>query len=380
MKFSFNPSPNYRKKQSTTDIMRDLTIALVAVLTFAAIWYGVSYGLAGRVILMTVFAVGAAMLTETAYFAITKSEHILHDVLHSYGWVTALIMVLITRIDVSYYAMVISVVVAIVFVKLVFGGFGQNIFNPAAFGAALIMNTFASSTAPEVTSTVLSGATPMATMGSVGWAANASVLDNVINSVGGLGNMFMGNYASVIGGSCALVIIAAAAYLIYKQVIDWRLTVPYVATIFVVSLIVGLVHGSGINFALFNVLGGGVLFGAVFMITDPVTTPVTNAGKVIFAICCGALTLLIRWKAALPDGVLFSILLMNMLTPAIDKVCDGSQVKDGGKIKKKVCIISAIAVAVALFTGITLKPVEKEETAFSAPAAEIASVEVTETR
>lgn len=380
MKFSFNPSPNYRKKQSTTDIMRDLTIALVAVLTFAAIWYGVSYGLAGRVILMTVFAVGAAMLTETAYFAITKSEHILHDVLHSYGWVTALIMVLITRIDVSYYAMVVSVVVAIVFVKLVFGGFGQNIFNPAAFGAALIMNTFASSTAPEVTSTVLSGATPMATMGSVGWTANASVLDNVINSVGGLGNMFMGNYASVIGGSCALVIIAAAAYLIYKQVIDWRLTVPYVATIFVVSLIVGLVHGSGINFALFNVLGGGVLFGAVFMITDPVTTPVTNAGKVIFAICCGALTLLIRWKAALPDGVLFSILLMNMLTPAIDKVCDGSQVKDGGKIKKKVCIISAISVAVALFTGITLKPVEKEETAFSAPAAEIASVEVTETR
>ena len=303
---------------------------------------------------MSVTAVVTALLTETAYFAFTGSKDIRHDVMHSYGWITAIILVLITKIDVSYYAIVIATVVAILLGKLVFGGFGQNIFNPAALGEAIIMNSFSASGAEEVTAQVLSGATPMAAMGSAGWSSSASVLENVMTSYGGLFGMLMGDYASVIGGSCALVIVAAFFYLVYNDVIDWHLTVPYVLTVFAVSLITGFANGSGISFALFNVLGGGVLFVSVFMLTDPVTSPVTIPGKYIFAVCAAALTLILRWKAAIPDGALFAVLLMNMLTPAIDQACSGSQIKDAKKIQTTTVVISLVAIVVAVAVGVTL--------------------------
>ena len=191
-------------------------------------------------------------------------------------------------------------------------------------------------------------------MGSAGWSSSASVLENVMTSYGGLFGMLMGDYASVIGGSCALVIVAAFFYLVYNDVIDWHLTVPYVLTVFAVSLITGFANGSGISFALFNVLGGGVLFVSVFMLTDPVTSPVTIPGKYIFAVCAAALTLILRWKAAIPDGALFAVLLMNMLTPAIDQACSGSQIKDAKKIQTTTVVISLVAIAVAVAVGVTL--------------------------
>lgn len=366
MKFTFKPSPNYRRELSTSDIMRVLTVALTCVVVFAACWYGMRYGVmyGVRIVLMTVCAIVAALLTEGIYFKITGSKDIVHDVTHSYGWVTGMIIVLITKIDVSYYAIFVSTVIALVFGKLVFGGFGQNIFNPAAFGEAIIMNSFGSSVDANVTSEVLSGATPLTSMASAGWASNQSVISSVISDVGGFGSMFLGDYATVIGGSCALLLIVLCAWLIYMQVIDARLSLTYFVSVFVISLIVGLVHGSGIDFAIFNLLVGGVLFCGVFMITDPVTTPVSIPGKYLFAICAACLTLLIRWKASLPDGALYSILLMNMLTPAIDKACDGSQIKDSGKIARNVIIVAVVSVVITLAVGVTLKN-ETEESASS---------------
>lgn len=356
MKFTFKPSPNYRNEQSTTDIMRILTVALLCVLVFSAAWYGMRFGFAYavRIILMAVCSVVAALLSEGIYFKVTGSKNILKDISRSYGWVTGLIIVLITKIDVSYYAIFVATVIAVVFGKLVFGGFGQNIFNPAAFGEALIMNSFGSSVDANVTSEVLSGATPLTTMASQGWASGQSVISGVITDFGGVSSMILGNYATVIGGSCALLLFVLCAWLIYMKVIDARLSVTYFVTVFVVSLITGFIHGSGFEFAIFNLLVGGVLFCGVFMITDPVTTPVSNAGKILFAICAGCLTLIIRWKAALPDGALYSILLMNMLTPAIDKACDGSQIKDIKKIQRNVLIVSVIAVVVTLLVGANL--------------------------
>lgn len=354
MKFTFKPSPNYHAPLSTTDIMKHLTIALGAVLLASIIWYGVSYGLALRVIMLTVCAIASALLTETAYFAFTKSKDIRHDVTHSYGWVTAIIIVLLSKIDVSYYAIVICVAVAILFGKMLFGGFGQNIFNPAAFGTALIMNAFSSSGSEAVTAQVLSGATPMANMATTGWGSAGSVIHGVVNTYGGLLGMFMGNYPSVIGGSCAIIVVAAFFYLMYHRVIDGRLTISYLVTVFVVSLIAGLSHGSGIEFAVFNLIGGGVLFASVFMVTDPVTTPVSIPGKYIFGICAACLTLLLRWKASVPDGALFAILLMNMLVPAIDRVCDGSQITDAKKIRGVACGVSAVVVVIAAVVAVTL--------------------------
>lgn len=357
MKFTFKPSSNYRNAQSTTDIMRVLTIALLCVLVFATAWYGMRFGAtyALRIVLMSVCAVVAAVLSEGIYFKVMKSKDIKKDILHSYGWITGLIIVLITKIDVSYYAIFVATVIAVVFGKLVFGGFGQNIFNPAAFGEAIIMNSFGNSVDANVTSEVLSGATPLTTIGSQGWASSQSVISGVISDFGGMSSMLLGNYATVIGGSCALLLVVLCAWLIYMKVIDARLSLTYFVTVFLISLIVGFTHGSGFEFAIVNLLVGGVLFCGVFMITDPVTTPVSIPGKYLFAICAACLTLLIRWKASLPDGALYSILLMNMLTPAIDKACDGSQIKDITKIARNVIIVSAISVLITVAVGVTLQ-------------------------
>lgn len=378
MKFTFKPSPNYRNQLSTTDIMRYVTVALLCVVVYSAVSYGVQFGFQYglRVVLMTLCAVVAALLTEAIYFKIIKSKNILKDVSRSYGWITGIIIVLITKIDVSYYAIFVSTVIAIVFGKLVFGGFGQNIFNPAAFGEALIMNSFGSSVDSKVTAEVLSGATPLTSMSTQGWASGNTALSSVIDSFGGIGSMFFGNYATVIGGSCALLLILLCAFLVYKKAIDARLSVTYFVTVFVISLIIGFVHGSGIQFAIFNLLVGGVLFCGVFMITDPVTTPVSIPGKYLFAICAGCLTLLIRWKASLPDGALFSILLMNMLTPAIDKACDGSQIKDAAKLKKTVVIISAIAVIITVLVGATLSTSNESASNITNESAVVETVDI----
>ncbi len=360
MKYTFKPSPVYRNSQSTTGIMRDLAIALIVVLLASAIYYGINYGMdiALRIILMAVFAVLAALISEALYFKITKVEDIKTATLHSYGWITALILVLITKVDVSYYAVIVSTIIAVIVGKLFFGGFGQNIFNPAALGEAIIMNSFVTSANSDVTAKVfdaISGATPMTSASGYGWLIPSANFADFISQYGGLGNMLLGNYPSVIGGSCAIVIILCGAFLIWRKDIDWHVSITYLVSIFVISLIVGLMKGAGFSYALFNVLGGGVLFGAFFMITDPVTTPLTIPGRIIFAVATATLTLILRWKANLPDGVLFSILLMNMLTPAIDKLINGNQIKEADKIRNKVLIVSIIVILVAILVGSTIQ-------------------------
>lgn len=372
MKFSFRPSPNYRSEQSTTGIMRDVTLCLLAVLLFSIVWYSVSYGVMYglRVFLMALFAIVAALVTEAIWFKVAGQDW--KEIFHSYGWVTALILVLITRLEVSYYAVIVATIVAVIFGKLIFGGFGQNIFNPAAFGEALIMNSFSASVASDIAT----GATPATTMKSAGWIMDSTAFSAFLNQFGGLKSFLLGNYASVIGGSCALLLILCFLYLVWKKDIDWHLSVSYVVTIFVISSIIGLAKGAGFEYGVFSVISGGVLFGAVFMMTDPVTTPVTIPGRIVFGICTACLTLVIRWRSNLPDGVLFSILLMNMLTPAIDKAFSGNQIKDAGKFMKRVVIISAISIAVAFFVGSLLTP--KTSTTASVNEVETAYVENTD--
>ena len=163
--------------------------------------------------------------------------------------------------------------------------------------------------------------------------------------------MAMGGYPSVIGGSCAIVILLCGAFLLWRKDINYHLSCTYLAVLFIISLIVGLYHGAGVQYALFHVLGGGVLFGTVFMMTDPVTTPITIPGRVIFAVGCAALTMILRWRSNLPDGVLFSILLMNMLTPAIDRLSDGNQIKNRVQIRNKVLGVSAVIILITLLVG-----------------------------
>lgn len=366
MKLSFHASPNYRDSKSTTEIMMDVTLCLFAILAFSIVWYGMAYGMsyAMRVVGLALTGIISAMATEAIYFK-ASGKDVSSSLKHSYGWITGLIIVLISKISVSYYAVAVSTIIAIVFGKLVFGGFGQNIFNPAAFGEAVIMNSFASSESADFTTK----ATPMATMKTMGWVADKASFNSYISDFGGFGNMFLGNFTSVIGGSNALLILLCFAFLVWRNDIKWVTPVVYVGTIAVVSLIAGLFNGDGLWFTILNLLGGGMLFCAVFMLTDPVTTPVTIPGRYMYAVGCAALTVLIRWKANLPDGCLYAILLMNMLTPAIDLACDGSQIKDSKRIAKTTTIVCAICAVISLAVGATLKKKDTTETAASTSTA-----------
>ncbi|MBR4455044.1 MAG: RnfABCDGE type electron transport complex subunit D [Solobacterium sp.] len=380
MKLTFNPSPNYRNEKTTTGIMTDLALCLLAVLFYAVIYYcaafGPQYGL--RVVLLACDAVIAALATDALFFKFTKKADLKKEMLSSYSCITALILVLISRIDTSYYAMAAATVIAVFFGKLVFGGFGQNIFNPAAFGEAIIMGNFAATYNTDFTT----GATPTQVASAAGWMIPNAQFASFAAKFGGLGKMFLGQYASTIGSTCALLIIICGIFLIWQSDIDWQTPVFYVGTVFIEALIIGLMHGAGLGYAVFSVLAGGVLFGGVFMATDPVTTPVSIPGRILWAVGCASLTLIIRDKANFSDGVLFAILLMNMLTPAIDKLFDGNQIKDAKKFERNVLVGSVCCVALTLLVGTTVKP--KAETASasaapsSAPAAPAAAASATE--
>lgn len=352
MRFKFQPSPSLRMKQSTSSIMKDLTLCLLAVTAFSVMYYstnfGASYGL--RVVFLMLDAVVTALVTEALYFKATKQD-IKKGIKSSYGWITAMILVLITDISMSYYAITVATVIAIFFGKLVFGGFGQNIFNPAAFGEAIIMNYFAGAKSSDF----VTGATPTVVAKSFGWVLTNDNMAAVAGKYSGLGSMFLGQYPSTMGSTCALLLIACLIFLVVRNDIDWKTPVVYIATVFVLALIIGGMHGCGLEYAIFNVLAGGVLFGGIFMVTDPVTTPVSLPGRIVYAISAASLTMIIRTKSNFSDGVLYAILLMNMLTPAIDTMMDGNQIKDAKRIAKKTWITSGIFFLIAVGVGAVLE-------------------------
>ena len=356
MKFKFSTSPNYRDSRSTQGIMRDLTIGLLVVYAFAlykSFSLGSAYGL--HAILLLVVAETAGFATELIFFKANskKSKLSATDFIKtSFPWITPLIVVLMVPVNASLYAIAVGVIVAEVFGKMLFGGFGQNVFNPAAVGRA-VFGSLAGSTVSDL----VTGATPTATFASYGWVISAQTFDKFVGGYNGMLNMFIGNYAGSLGETSALVMIIVAVFLSVRNVIDWRMPVAYMGTIFLGASIVALNHGMGLYYPVFNVLTGGAIFGAVFMITDPVTNPTTRAGRMLFAIGAGAITLIIRLKANLPEGVLFSILIMNMFVPMIDEMFAGNQMDREKSYIRNVLIMLVVSMLIIFMisTGLEAK-------------------------
>jgi electron transport complex protein RnfD len=348
MKFAYKPSPNYRTKQTTSGIMRDLTIALLCVYAYSVIYYGLNYGsgFAIRAVLMLADSVAAAMLTEGLYFKATKQD-VKKSLLSSYSWITAIILTMSISLEVSYYGLFIATVICIFFGKCVFGGFGQNIFNPAAFGRTIIMASFSGTLATDFAT----GATPTTSMNSFGWVMSQETFSQFITRYGSLGKLFVFYNPGTIGATSSMAILIAGIILVLRKDMDWRAPAAYIATVFVTTGIIGAMHGMGAWYPLFHLLTGGTMFGAIFMISDPVTSPITIPGRYVFGLGAAFLTVIIRIKSNLPDGVVYSILLMNMLTPAIDKMFDSQQITSYKKNFRNVGIITLCGLAITLFTG-----------------------------
>lgn len=358
MKLVYKVSPNYRDSISTQGIMFHLCLGLIVVFAASDIYYFINYGAdyGIRAIGLLLSSVVAAVLTEAAWNFFTKKD-IKEGLLSSFPWITAIILTLMCQVNISYYALIISTIIAIFFGKLVFGGFGNNIFNPAAFGRAVIAASFTSSVVKDFTM----GATPTAEFANKGWFVTQSAFDSFLNGFGGIFGLFLGNYPGAMGETSALVILLVGIYLVYKKVIDYRVPVVYIATLFITTLIIGLVNGQGIMYPLFHVLTGGAMFGAVFMMTDPVTNPTAIPGRIVFAMGCAFFTILIRINANLPEGVMYSILLMNLLTPAIEKIFDCGQIQSEKKNLRAVLV--SFVCGVLICVGMSMYKVSKNETA-----------------
>lgn len=281
-------------------IMLDVLLALVPASVAGCIVFGM------RAALVLLVCVASAVLAEFVFNKIVKKEQTIGDLSAA---VTGLILGLNLRADVELWQCVIGAVFSIVVVKCLFGGLGSNFANPAITGRIFMLLCFADTVGggmqPKSDGAEFStSATPLEIMKGMTTEGLPSILD-----------MFLGNKGGAIGEVSGLAILIGFAYLVARRVIHFETPLIFVGTVFLGALILT----NDPLMALYHVLAGGLLFGAVFMATDYVTTPITRSGKMIFALGAGIVTLLIRFYGSYPEGVSFSILLMNILSPYIEK-------------------------------------------------------------
>ncbi|MDO4467030.1 MAG: RnfABCDGE type electron transport complex subunit D [Bacillota bacterium] len=375
MKFNFHVSPSIKCPLSTQSIMRDLTIGLGFVFTLSCIYYGASFGMeyAVHAITLLISSLITMGICESLFAKIMKKD-IKSALLNSFGWVTSIILVMMCPITITNYAVVIATVFAIVFAKLLFGGFGQNIFNPAAVGRAVIMAAFAGAS-----TSLMTGATPTSELANtLHWIPTGDNLSSVISGYKGFTSLFLGTYPGGIGETFTLAILLVGVVLSLRQVIDWRVPSVYLGTMAIMTAVIALLSGLGsyngipaiIWYPFLHICTGGAAFGAVFMLTDPVTSPTSAAGRTIFAMGAAILTVMIRLAGNLPEGCLYSILLMNMLTPMIESFLDGKQLEIQAKIKKCMICLAVVALGICFFCSNSAKTKQQESTAYVAQIVE----------
>lgn len=299
-KLILSVSPHLRVKTNTAIIMLDVIIALIPALIASVIIFGL------RALLLVAVCVASCVLAEFLFGLICKKPSTIGDLS---AVVTGILLAFNLPVVVPVWQAVIGSIVAIIVVKQLFGGIGMNFANPAIVGRIFMFLAFSGTMSnymiPDSTGELVATATPLVATG---------------NDVPSLLNLFLGNNNGCIGETCAVALLAGGVYLIVRKVISFHIPVVFIGTVFVLSLLVTPEGGNmfDINYALYQILSGGLMLGAIFMATDYVTSPYTKWGKVIFAFGCGLITFAIRQWGSYPEGVSFSILFMNILTPYIN--------------------------------------------------------------
>ncbi len=304
--YTVSSTPHVRERNSISDVMLDVIIALMPAAFAGVVYFG------RRAFAVMLISVLSCCAFEALYQLIAKKKFTVTD--YS-AVVTGMLLAFVMPATVPYYIIVIAAFIAIVITKQLFGGIGQNFMNPALVGRAfalasfpVAMTTFSINRVEifEKMADVVTGATPLSKEYAL---AQPTIMEQ-----------FLGKYADgtpiggCIGETCALAILIGFVYLLVRKVISARIPLCYIGSVFVMYLL----FGGDMNPVL-GVLSGGVMLGAVFMATDYVTTPTTALGQVIFGIGCGVITCVIRFWGGYPEGVTYAILLMNIVTPLLDK-------------------------------------------------------------
>ena len=287
-------SPHIHCGRSTSEIMRDVLIALIPAAGAGVMIFGL------RALLVIAVCVASCVGFEALFNHIVKKEQTIADYSAA---VTGLLLALALPANIPVWQCVVGAAFAIIVVKCLFGGLGYNVVNPAITARVFMLVSFASVTitSQSIMLDAIAGATPLARV-----AGGEAV---------SLTNLLFGTHGGAIGETCAIALLWGFIYLLISGVITWHIPVTFVGSVFLFSL---MMEGDAMK-ALALTLSGGLLLGAIFMATDYVTSPVTPLGKVVFGVGCGLLTFLIRYFGTYAEGVAFAILIMNILTPYIDK-------------------------------------------------------------
>ncbi len=300
-KLIVSSSPHFHAKISTASIMRDVLIALAPAAVASVVFFGI------KALIIICVCMVTCILSEFLFNIIAKRPQTVGDLS---ALVTGLLLALSLSTKVTIWQCVVGSLFAIIVVKCVFGGIGCNFANPAVTARVMLLIAFSGkvaggAAAAFTTPELIASATPLAAI-----KEGADTLPSLLD-------MLIGNRGGAIGETCAIALLLGFVYLLLRRVISFETPIVYIGTVFVLSLLIK----QDLTIALYQVLGGGLLLGAIFMATDYVTTPINRGGKLLFAFGCGLITVLIRFFGDYPEGVSFAILLMNILTPYIEKLC-----------------------------------------------------------
>ena len=289
-------SPHIHTRDSSRRIMLDVIIALLPAAIAGVIIFG------AKALGVIAACVITAVVSEALFNLIVHKQLTVGDLS---AVVTGLLLALNLSNNVAIWQCVVGTAFAIVVVKCLFGGIGKNFANPAITGRGFMLLAFSS---------VAGGAKP-AVVELVSSATPLELLAQGSENAPSLMELFLGLHGGAIGETCCLALLIGFAWLLFRRVIKWHVPVIFIGTVFVLYL----VFTGSFRMALAEILAGGLFIGAIFMATDYVTSPITLKGKMVFALGCGLVTFIIRYFCAYPEGVSFSILAMNILTPYIEK-------------------------------------------------------------
>ncbi len=310
---NISSSPHVRSKTSTKSIMYDVIIALMPATLFGIYNFGI------KAAVLIAVCVATCVLTEYIWQKAMKLPLTVSD---GSAALTGLLLALNLSSTFPIWMAILGSVFAIIIVKQLFGGLGQNFMNPALGARCFLMVSFAGRMT-SFTYDGVTGATPLAIIKNGDKATSVADLlaagDGQSQVATSVTNMFFGTIGGTIGETCTLAILLGAAYLLVKKIISWKIPVCYIATFAIFVLIFGG-RGMDMTYLAAQLCGGGLMLGAFFMATDYVTSPITSKGQIIFGILLGVLTGIFRVFGASAEGVSYAIIICNLLVPLIEKV------------------------------------------------------------
>ena len=312
LKLIASSSPHIRSNEDTRSIMLDVIIALLPALAWSVYCFG------WKALLLTAVSVVSCVFWEWAYRKLMKKSSMIGDLS---AVVTGILLSFVCPVDLPWWTVIIGAFFSIVVVKQLYGGIGCNFLNPALAGRAILLASYATAmttwslpSSKKALADVISTATPLQIMKEGTVEKFAELTTNYT-----VGDMFIGRIGGSLGEVSALALLLGGAWLLIRKVISWHTPVAFIGTVAILTLISAPAGIDNVQYMLYNVFGGGLMLGAFFMATDYATSPVTKPGQLIFGIGCGLITCFIRRFGSYPEGVCYSILIMNCTTWLLDK-------------------------------------------------------------